>query len=572
MSTDSSAEIAIKLEGLRQSFRQKAVRDLDQLDELLARMADRGQGKEDQYAIIKTMYHLLHRLAGSAGTFGMGALGSEARQLEQSLKPLIEPEQNVLSASGPTPNVEDVLTPAFFNRARQLRIFLEQTESEYRERVDEPATEPVVAPLEAAIAVYLCDLPEAVGVFLEYTLINHGFIVDRLTVSELLNLSADVCAGAFAVITREDSVASVSDALQSLKRRYGINSPPLICTGDHHDFDSRYTLADLGADALFSEPLDVPLLADRIERLINERSKAIPGKVLILDDDEDLARHYQLVLQEAGFEVHAISDPEKVLLALAECRPDIMLLDVRMGNYSGVTVAKLIRFEPQWLSLPIIYLSSEKDWTVQLDALAQGGDEFMTKPVSDDYLVRAVQVRCYRARQLNQLVIRDSLTGLLKHSVIKQEIEKEHARCLRMGHVSTVAMIDLDHFKQVNDRYGHRTGDHVIKALANLLRHRLRSTDVIGRYGGEEFAVVLPECTGNTAIEVLGKICDGFSGILFTTGEGEISVTLSAGVAELNAFKSANDALNAADQALYWRKKAGRDGVTAWSPQRRDVT
>ncbi|WP_417529931.1 diguanylate cyclase [Marinobacter lipolyticus] len=567
MAKDSSAEIAVKLEGLRQSFRQKAVRDLDQLDEFLARMAERGLGQEDQHAIIKTMYHLLHRLAGSAGTFGLGILGSEARKLEQSLKPLIESDQGVGLVPNGGPCVEDILTPDFFHRARQLRTMLSQPQSTFRERAGDAATEPVVPPLEAAIAVYLCDLPEAVGVFLKHTLTNHGFTVERVDVSDLLNLSGEVCAGAFAVITREESVASISSALQLLKQQYGISSPPLICTGNHNDFDRRYSLADLGADALFSEPLDVPLLADRIERLINERSKAIPGRVLILDDDEDLGRHYQLVLQEAGFDVHAISDPEEVLLALAECRPDIMLLDVRMGHYSGVTVAKLIRFEPQWLSLPIIYLSSEKDRSVQLEALAQGGDEFMTKPVSDDYLVRAVQVRCYRARQLNQLIIRDSLTSLLKHSVIKQEIEKEHARCLRMGHVSTVAMIDLDHFKQVNDRYGHRTGDHVIKALANLLRHRLRSTDVIGRYGGEEFAVVLPECTSNMAIEVLGKVCDGFSEILFTTSEGEISVTLSAGVAELNAFKSANDALNAADQALYWRKKAGRDGVTAWHPQ-----
>lgn len=567
MAKGSSAEIAVKLESLRQSFREKAVRDMDQLDEFLARMADRSLGAEEHRAVVKAMYHLLHRLSGSAGTFGLGALGSEARQLEQSLKPLIEPDQGMASGTGPTPSVGDELTPEFFSRARQLRTFLEQAESASYESADDVSEEPVAARSEAAITVFLCDLPEAVGVFLEHTLTNHGFTVDRVDVSDLLNLSGEACAGAFAVITHEASVASISSALQLLKRQYGISSPPLICTGNHNDFDSRYALAEMDADALFSEPLDVPLLAERIERLIDERSKAVPGKLLILDDDEDLARHYQLVLQEAGFDVHAISDPEKVLLALADFRPDIMLLDVWMGNYSGVTIAKLIRFEPEWLSLPIIYLSSEKDRTIQLEALAQGGDEFMTKPVSDDYLVRAVQVRCYRARQLNQLVIRDSLTGLLKHSVIKQEIEKEHARCLRMGHVSTVAMIDLDHFKQVNDRYGHRTGDHVIKALANLLRHRLRSTDLIGRYGGEEFVVVLPECAVGTAIDVLGKICDGFSEIQFGTSEGEISVTLSAGVAELNAFKTANDALSAADEALYWRKKAGRDGVTAWHPQ-----
>lgn len=567
MATDSSAEIAVKLEGLRQNFRHKAARELDRLDELLAQTADREHGHEDRLATIKTVVHLLHRLAGSAGTFGLPTLGQEARELEQALRPVVEPDRSAVAEADVPFTADDVLSPGFFRRARQLRTCL-QLEDDAAGAEPRPAPgEPAVPPSDTAIAVYLCDLPDTVGVFLAHTLSNHGFKVRTMAVSTLLNLNDEACAGAFAVITCAESVAALSGALKLLQRQYGINLPPLICTGNHDDFDRRYALADQGADALFSEPLDVPLLAERIERLINERSQAVPGKVLIVDDDEDLANHYQWVLEASGFNARAISDPQNVLTALAEFCPDILLLDVRMGVYSGVTVAKLIRFQPEWLSLPIIYLSSEQDRTVQLEALAQGGDEFMTKPVSDDYLVRAVQVRCYRARQLNQLVIRDSLTGLLKHSVIKQEIEKEHDRCFRMGHVSTVAMIDLDHFKQINDRYGHRTGDHVIKALANFLRHRLRSTDVIGRYGGEEFVVILPECHGHVAVDVLAKVCDGFAGIRFVTDEGETSVTLSAGVAELNAFKTADGALRAADEALYWQKTAGRNGVTAWHPK-----
>lgn len=268
------------------------------------------------------------------------------------------------------------------------------------------------------------------------------------------------------------------------------------------------------------------------------------------------------MLEGAGFNVRAISNPETVLSELSEFSPDIMLLDVRMGAYSGPTVAKLVRFDPEWVSLPIIYLSSEQDKQVQLEAMAKGADEFLTKPVSDSYLVRAAQIRCYRARQLNELLIRDSLTGLLKHSYIKQEVDKEHARCKRLSHSSVVAMLDLDHFKKVNDQHGHRMGDIVIKALASLLRQRLRSTDMIGRYGGEEFAVVLPECTTREGQSVMTQICEAFSGLSFNNDGASLSVTLSVGIAALDAFKSGSDALNAADQALYERKKGGRNGVT----------
>jgi len=194
--------------------------------------------------------------------------------------------------------------------------------------------------------------------------------------------------------------------------------------------------------------------------------------------------------------------------------------------------------------------------------MAKGADEFLTKPVSDSYLVRAAQIRCYRARQLNELLIRDSLTGLLKHSFIKHEVDKEHARCRRQSRSSVVAMLDLDHFKKVNDQHGHRVGDIVIKALANLLRQRLRSTDMIGRYGGEEFAVVLPECTVQEGQSVLAQVCKTFSDLSFHNDGVSLSVTLSVGIAALGSFESGSDALNAADQALYERKKAGRNGVT----------
>ena len=189
------------------------------------------------------------------------------------------------------------------------------------------------------------------------------------------------------------------------------------------------------------------------------------------------------------------------------------------------------------------------------------------KPVSDSYLVRSVRIRCYRARQLSELMKRDSLTGLLKHSLIKQEVEKELAWCRRAGHQSCVVMLDLDHFKNVNDSWGHPQGDIVIRTLANLLRNRLRETDMIGRYGGEEFLVVLPQCEVSAATNLMRGIGESFSDLSFVSGESSFQVTLSAGIARINDFTSGDDAVGAADQALYERKRGGRNGVTVYSPE-----
>ncbi|MCL7943012.1 diguanylate cyclase [Marinobacter sp. ATCH36] len=551
-----------KLARLRLKFRSKTEGELDQLAEIASQLTCGDQARPDMTESIASAYSALHRLAGSAGTFGYNELGDHARVLEERLKPLAERLSADIDKDSDHREEDTQQLLEVIAEAQHLRTLLDGTVEPMEGK---PGHQPRDSEQDSEVApdiqVILCGLPEKTAVFLEQALSNYGFLISRMDVESLPLAEKTRMA---AVVTSEDELARVSSALEPSESAGNASRPPLLCLGRQDDFNSRYSLAEAGADAFFPEPIDAPKLAERIERLVNDQNEPVSGKILILDDDEYLVTRYCTVLENAGFCVRAINDPETVLSELSEFRPDIMLLDVRMGAYSGTTVAKLIRFDPEWLSLPIVYLSSERDKHVQLEALAKGADEFITKPVSDDYLVRTAQIRCYRAQQLNELLIKDSLTGLLKHSVIKQEVENEHARCQRMSHVSSVAMLDLDHFKAVNDQYGHRTGDVVIKALSNLLRHRLRSTDLIGRYGGEEFAVILPECTTDEAQKVLSQICNAFADISFATPDGDLSVTLSAGVAALNAFASGSDALDAADQALYERKTSGRNGVTVF--------
>ncbi|WP_372925442.1 diguanylate cyclase [Marinobacter sp.] len=561
MDGNAPAGVADKLARLRLSFRKKAEGELDLLAEVVSRLSRGEQAGSGRAEDIASTYGILHRLAGSAGTFGYTALGNQARRLEQRLKPLVEQDE---LATDDFNRSEANTQPLFevIEGIEGLRSLLDLTDELAKDAAGiQGHSSRKTGESDPDILVILCGLPQAESVFLEHALSNYGFSISRRDVD---SLSTGNEPGMTTVVTSEESLPRVSRVLESIVSAGGVPKPPLLCLGHHDDFRSRYALADAGADAFFPEPIDAPQLAERIERLASEQSERISGKILILDDDKHLVAHYGAVLENAGFRVRAVSDPEVVLSELSEFRPDIMLLDVRMGSYSGTTVAKMIRFDPEWVSLPIVYLSSEQDRHIQLEALAKGADEFITKPVSDDFLVRTAQIRCYRARQLNELLIKDSLTGLLKHSVIKQEVENEYARCQRMSHVSSVAMLDLDHFKAVNDQYGHRTGDVVIKALANLLRNRLRSTDLIGRYGGEEFAVILPECTTDEARKVLAQICVAFADISFATPDGDLSVTLSAGVAALGEFAAGSDALDAADQALYERKTSGRNGVTVF--------
>lgn len=255
-------------------------------------------------------------------------------------------------------------------------------------------------------------------------------------------------------------------------------------------------------------------------------------------------------------------DPAEIFTHMRSFNPEVILLDVNMPNCTGPELAQIIRMNDDWLRVPIIYLSAETDINRQMNALIKAGDDFVTKPISDNALVAAVFSRAQRARLLSNALSRDSLTGLLKHADIKEQAAIELERALRSGKPASVAMLDIDFFKKVNDSHGHAAGDNVIRALANLLRQRLRRIDSLGRYGGEEFLVVLPDCTAEQALRVLDEIRQRFAELKFIAGGSEFSVTLSAGIASTEgAPASASELLEKADQALYAAKHGGRNQV-----------
>ena len=156
---------------------------------------------------------------------------------------------------------------------------------------------------------------------------------------------------------------------------------------------------------------------------------------------------------------------------------------------------------------------------------------------------------------------RDSLTGLLKHSEIKERLNQEVARATRDGHDLSVAMIDIDRFKRINDTYGHQAGDVVISALAHLLRHGLRISDIIGRYGGEEFLVLLPATAEEGAAKKLDALRDEFSQIPFRQLDADFHASFSAGLATLQKDESSQSIVARVDEALYRAKQSGRNRI-----------
>ena len=343
--------------------------------------------------------------------------------------------------------------------------------------------------------------------------------------------------------------------------QHGRKTPvPVVFISDRDSIETRLEAARAGGIAFMSQPLNIVTLIDKLDVLTSTRVVE-PYRVMVVDDSVAITAYHSAILENAGMQVKAINNPLEVLKVLPEFNPDLILIDIYMPECSGLDLAKVIRQLDAFVSIPIVFLSTESNLDKQLFAMGLGGDDFLTKPIQPEHLISSVTSRIRRSLKLRTFMVRDSLTGLLNHTAIKDQLDGEVVRAKRQNKPMSFVMIDLDNFKRINDSYGHPAGDRVIKSLARLLRQRLRASDLIGRYGGEEFAVVLVDSDASMAMKVMDNIRNDFSHLHHSAESIDFSVTFSCGVADVSRFPDANRLSVAADKALYKAKHAGRNQV-----------
>lgn len=504
---------------------------------------------------VRELHHRLHKLAGSAGTFGFEHLGTAARQIELQMQHWLEEAPR---------NIPD----SWQQIVEQIQQFPELLESKGTTppepaAADGSANTPAVmaasqtsAPSseKAVLNVFLYNDDQAIAEEMASTLRNFGFQVSCFAEIDPDQIDNHDIRNSIAIIDTEIVQTQGTQSLDALGQM------PRLFTSNQSDFATRIMIARAGGEGLFLHPVDIPKLVDRISELLQVQEDQ-PYRVFIVEDDQYLARHYQMVLEAADMHVHVLDEPSNILDAVEEHRPEIILMDLYMPEYSGAELARLLRLQDDWLHTPIVYLSGETNLKKQMGALGHAGDDFITKPLSDEQLSAAVQVRVSRARKLSELMARDGLTGLYNHTHIKDLLTQELARTQRSDRPLSLVMLDLDKFKTVNDTYGHSMGDRVIKTLAHLLQQRTRTSDILGRYGGEEFAIILPECEATSARRILDDIRQRFGQIEFPCEDGVFRVTLSAGIAQSHGNDQGEALFIAADEALYTAKKSGRNQI-----------
>jgi two-component system, cell cycle response regulator len=317
------------------------------------------------------------------------------------------------------------------------------------------------------------------------------------------------------------------------------------------------------------------------------------AKILVVEDSRTQLERVTKVLSSEGYQVATAGDGKEAIREVKRDPPDLILLDMILPDMDGLEVLRIVKAQAEAF-IPVILLSVKSDLDSKVAGLRIGADDFLAKPFADEEVlaraaamlrIKTLQDELREAKdQLEKLSVEDGLTSLFNHRHFQEELRREFGRARRYNDPLSLIMIDLDHFKEVNDRHGHPFGDKVLREVAQLVKASLRDTDLCARYGGEEFSVILPKTMMAGALAVAERIHRELNQKAFAVdaaqvlpggassaagkGAGE-RVTASFGIASYPSkdVTSAELLVRYADEALYRAKREGRNAICVYQSQ-----
>lgn len=267
-------------------------------------------------------------------------------------------------------------------------------------------------------------------------------------------------------------------------------------------------------------------------------------------------------LEENGWMVMTSSDPEKALSLYYDLQPDCLVIDIDFTNIDGFQILESIQQHNHKQFVPKVILSTENTRHTRMRAYEIGADDFIGKPVDMEEFSVRIKRQLQRKQIFDQSVLIDELTKVYNRRFLFDILERYLKDLERTESVFSIALLDLDYFKKINDTYGHLTGDKVLEDFADFLKKNLRGSDIVFRYGGEEFVILLPRTKSQEAIDVINRVLERFKAIEFDEQGRAFNVSFSAGVYMVdNPVEASQDILKMADQALYVAKEKGRSRV-----------
>jgi diguanylate cyclase (GGDEF)-like protein len=286
-------------------------------------------------------------------------------------------------------------------------------------------------------------------------------------------------------------------------------------------------------------------------------------RVLIIDDSKNIHALIKTRLGGEPVELHSCHTSEQGLALAGQLLPDLILLDVDMPEIDGFEICRRLKCESSTMNIPIVFLTGAGSTDAKIRGLELGAVDYITKPFEPAELrarVRAALRTKYLLDLLSKKAMIDGLTGLWNRTYFDQQLAAMLSLARRSGTPISVVMIDLDHFKSINDRYGHLTGDEALRVAAACIQATCRIEDIVCRFGGEEFAVIVPNTSADRAQIMAERLRKAIEKLALSHRGMLVPLTASFGIADV-ATAGDKDIVRSADAALYTAKQTGRNSI-----------
>ena len=388
------------------------------------------------------------------------------------------------------------------------------------------------------------------------------------------------------------------EACQKLKADPELSHIPVVMVTALSERSDRLKGLDVGADDFITKPLNDMALFARVKSLIRIKtlldelrlrdktslqmgiagsdnsfiSDVSGAKVLVVDDDEVQAKQIMAKLAEA-YNASLVADPEQAVSVAKVGEFDAILISTMLAEADGLRIASHLKSQDETRNVPLLVFVDEDDTRIMFKALEMGINDYLTVPVDKNEMAVRVRTQIRRKRYQEALksqyqksismALTDGLTGLYNRHYLNTHLGNMVKQSVDNGKYLALMILDMDHFKTVNDTYGHDVGDMVLKQLSQIIISTARSTDLAARFGGEEFIVLMPETDPLAALGAANRMLEIIANTPFQIGDGKtLARTVSIGVASLHPDGDTQEALlKRADEALYLAKNSGRNNV-----------
>ena len=502
--------------GVWEQFKQRVATQVNLIEQATKALS---QKKLDD-ALRQQAEQEAHSLAGALGTFGLPEGTQLAREIERLLQ------------------TETLLKPQDVKRLQQqvkaLRQVINQHSPNGQVKASsspEPRQNQSVNPdRQPLLLVVDRDQP----------------LIDQITAEAeqwdiRVNAAATLSAARKAIQSNRPNIVLYDPAVTrkgkedtTLLKELASYNPPVPCLvfTTQDSLTSRLAAARMGGRAFLEKPQSPALVLEVVNQVLR-RTDPAEARILIVDDDPQILEALRALLEPWGLKVGTLADPQQFWKRLAQFSPDLLILDVKMPHVNGVELCQVVRNDPHWGGLPVIFLTAHTGGEIINQVFTAGADDFVNKPIVGPELVVRILNRLERTKLLRRLADVDPLTGVSNRYKSTLDLEALLHLANRANQPLCFAILALEGFKEINTDYGHAAGDAILSQVGRLLLQSFQPEDVVARWGGEEFILGLYGMTQSDGVQQLTEVLQTLQQKGCKTPDGKaLSLTFSTGIAQ----------------------------------------